>query len=163
MNWVDFAILIILALTTFSSLRSGFIRQAMSLIGLVVGIYAALGYYQRLALQFGTVVNNPPLSSALAFLLILIVVWISAAFLATLVRSALNALGLGWTDNLLGMAVGFLVGLPIAVGLLLLLVRLPIPSLGQAVQQSSLAPYLFLVLPYFRQLLPSDLHIFNTI
>jgi uncharacterized membrane protein required for colicin V production len=75
----------------------------------------------------------------------------------------LNSLGLGWTDNALGMLAGFLMGLLIAVGFLLLLTRLPIPSLNQAVGQSSLAAYIFLILPYLRQLLPSNLHIFQTI
>jgi uncharacterized membrane protein required for colicin V production len=103
------------------------------------------------------------LSNAVAFGLILIAVWIIAALVASLVRRTLNSLGLGWTDNALGMLVGFLVGLVIAVGFLLLLVRVPIASLGQAVQQSSLASYIFLILPYLRQLLPSDLHIFQVI
>jgi membrane protein required for colicin V production len=163
MNWVDLVIVIIIALTTFSSLRAGLIRQAMTLIGLVVGIYVALGHHQRVATYINPTVGNAALSNAIAFLLILIVVWIAAAFIASLVRAILNSLGLGWTDNALGMLVGFLVGLVIAVAFLLLLTRLPIPSLSQAVQQSSLASYIFLLLPYLRQLLPSDLHIFQVI
>jgi membrane protein required for colicin V production len=163
MNWVDLVIVIIIALTTFSSLRAGLIRQAMTLIGLVVGVYVALGHHQRVATYINPTVGNAALSNAIAFLLILIVVWIAAAFIASLVRAILNSLGLGWTDNALGMLVGFLVGLVIAVAFLLLLTRLPIPSLSQAVQQSSLASYIFLLLPYLRQLLPSDLHIFQVI
>ena len=163
MNWVDLVIVIIIALTTFSSLRAGLIRQAMTLIGLVVGIYVALGHHQRVATYINPTVGNAALSNAIAFLLILIVVWIAAAIIASLVRAILNSLGLGWTDNALGMLVGFLVGLVIAVAFLLLLTRLPIPSLSQAVQQSSLASYIFLLLPYLRQLLPSDLHIFQVI
>jgi len=163
MNWVDLIVLIIIGLTTFSSLRSGLIRQAMTLIGLVVGVYMALGHYQQVAAYINPTVGSPALSNAVAFLLILIVVWVVAAFAASLVRSILNSLGLGWTDNALGMLVGFLVGLVIAVGFLLLLTRLPIAALNQAVQQSSLAYYIFLILPYLRKLLPSDLHIFQTI
>jgi membrane protein required for colicin V production len=163
MNWVDLVIVIIIALTTFYSLRMGIIRVAMTLIGLVVGVYAALGYYPRVAILLNPTIGNPVLSNAIAFFLILVVVWIAASLLASLVRTALNSLGLGWTDNAIGMLVGFLVGLVIAVGLLLLLVRLPVPSLGQAVQQSSLASYIFLILPYLKQLLPSDLPIFQVI
>jgi membrane protein required for colicin V production len=163
MNWVDLAIVIIIALTTFSSLRAGLIKQAMTLIGLVVGVYTALGHYQRIGALLNPTIGNPVLSNAVAFVLILIAVWIAAAFVANIVRRVLNSLGLGWTDNALGMLVGFLVGLVIAVGFLLLLTRLPIPSLGQAVQQSSLAAYIFLVLPYLKQLLPSDLRIFQAI
>lgn len=163
MDAVDFIVVVIIALTTFSSLRAGLIRQAMTLIGLVVGVYAALGHYQRVSLALSRTIGNPTLSSAIAFILILIVVWIAAAFIASLVRGILNSLGLGWTDNAMGMLVGFLVGLVIAVGFLLLLTRLPIPSLNQAVQQSSLARYIFLILPYLRQLLPSDLRILHTV
>jgi membrane protein required for colicin V production len=163
MNWVDLVIVIIIALTTFSSLRTGIIRVAMTLIGLVVGVYAALGYYARVALWLNPTIGNPVLSSAIAFMLILVMVWIAASLIASLVRTVLNSLGLGWTDNAIGMVVGLLMGLVIAVGFLLLLTRLPIPSLNQAVLQSSLAAYIFLVLPYLRQLLPSDLRIFNVI
>ncbi|MBC7262574.1 MAG: CvpA family protein, partial [Chloroflexi bacterium] len=49
MNWVDFMILVIVAVSTFSSLRAGFLRQASALIGFVVGIYAALSYNIALA------------------------------------------------------------------------------------------------------------------
>jgi len=163
MNWVDFVIVIIIALTTFSSLRAGLIRQAMTLIGLVVGVYMALGYHQQLALRLSSIIDNPTLAKAAAFILILIVAWIAAAFLAGLIRSILNSLGLGWTDNAMGMFVGFLVGLVIAVGVVLLLTRLPIASLNQAVLDSSLAYYIFLVLPYLRQLLPSNLRILTTL
>lgn len=163
MNWVDLVILIIIALTTFSSLRAGLIRQAMTLIGLVVGVYFALGYHQRVAAYINPTVGNATLSNAIAFLLILIVVWIAAAIIASVLRTMLKSLGLGWADNALGMLAGFLVGLVVAVGFCLLLTRLPIPSLNQAVQQSSLAYYIFLILPYLRQLLPSNLRIFHTI
>jgi membrane protein required for colicin V production len=163
MNWVDFAIVIIIALTGFSSLLAGVIRQAMTLLGLAVGVYAALGNYQRLASRIVTAVANQTLASVVAFLLILLVAWVGAAFLAKVVRNAFNTLGLGWADNFLGMLTGVLVGLLVVVGLLLLMVRLPVPALAQAVQQSTLASYVFMLLPYLKQLLPSDLHIFKTI
>ena len=163
MNSVDFVVLLIIALTTFSSMRAGLIRQAMTIIGLLVGVYLALGYYQQVAARINPTVGNAALSNAIAFLLILLVAWIAAAFIASGVRSILNSLGLGWTDNALGMVVGFLVGLVIAVGFLLLLTRLPVASLNRAVQESSLAYYIFLVLPYLRKLLPSDLRIFHSL
>jgi hypothetical protein len=49
------------------------------------------------------------------------------------------------------------------VGLLSLMVRLPIPALAEAVQNSSLAGYVFMLLPYFKKLLPSDLKILSSI
>jgi uncharacterized membrane protein required for colicin V production len=135
----------------------------MALIGIAVGIYGAVGNYQRLAAQLATFVSSPTLCNAVAFLLILVVVWIGAAFVATLVRGALNTFGLGWADNLMGMIVGLLIGLLVVVGLLSLMVRVPIPALAEAVQDSTLASYVFMLLPYFQKLLPSDLNIFGTI
>jgi len=163
MNWVDFVIVVIMAVTTLSSLRAGVIRQAMALIGLAVGIYGAVGNYQRLAARLANFVTDPTLCSVLAFVLILIIVWVGAAFVATLVRRALNAFGLGWADNLMGMIVGLLMGLLVVVGLLSLMVRLPISALTEAVQDSTLSSYVFVLLPYFKKLLPSDLKILSTI
>ena len=163
MNWVDFAIVVVVALTTLSSLRAGVIRQAMALIGLAVGIYGAVGNYQRLAAELAAFIANPTLCSVVAFTLILVVVWVAAAFVATLIRGALNSFGLGWADNLMGMIVGLLMGLLVVVGLLSLMVRLPIPALAEAVQHSTLASYVFMLLPYFQKLLPSDLKILRTI
>jgi len=163
MNWVDIIILVIIALTTFSSLRAGFLRQALALIGFVVGIYGALVYHQRVAAILNPNIGNSTVSTAIAFVLIMVVVWAAAAAIAAIARALLNALGLGWTDNLVGMLVGLLVGLFLTVCFLLLLVRIPIPSIGEAVNESTLASYIFLALPYLKQLLPSDLRIFKVI
>jgi len=162
MNWVDIAIVVIIALTTFSSLRAGFIRQAFAVIGFVIGIYAALGYHQGLSASLDAI-GNPAVQNAVAFVLILVVVWIAAALVAAMAREVLNAIGLGWADHFVGMMVGLIVGLFIAVCFLLLLARIPVPSLSAAVKESSLASYIFLALPYFKQLLPSNLSIFRTL
>lgn len=159
MNSVDFIVVVIIALTTFSSMRAGIIKEAMTLVGFVVGIYVALGYYQRVAAWLNPSIGNPTLANAIAFILILFVVWVLAAFVAGALRAALCSLGLGWTDNAIGMVVGFLVGLFLSVCFLLLLARLPIPVLNEAVRDSSLASYIFLLLPYLQQLLPPDLRL----
>lgn len=163
MNWVDFTIVVIIALATFSSLRAGIIREAMALIGLAVGIYGAVGNYQRLAAQLTSLIANATLCSVVAFVLILAVVWVGAAFVASLIHGALHSFGLGWADNLAGMIVGLFMGLLVVVGLLSLMVRLPIPALTEAVRHSTLASYVFMLLPYFKKLLPSDLEILSKI
>ncbi len=163
MNWVDVIIVIIVALSTFSSLRMGFLRQALALIGFVVGIYAALGYHQALAKTFSVSIGNATVATVAAFVLILILVWIAFAVLAAMARGALKAFGLEWTDHFLGMVVGLLAGLFFTVCLLLLVVRIPASGLNDAVGRSVLASYIFQVLPHLRQLLPSDLRIFTVI
>ena len=163
MNWVDILIILVVALAAFSSSRTGFLRQALSLIGVVVGIYAALSHHTTVARPFEAVTGSTTLANIVAFVLILIGVWWAFGMLATLVRNSLKAWGLAWTDNLMGMVVGLLAGLFFAVCFLLLFLRIPLPPLRNSVQESVLAGLIFQILPHLRQLLPSGLEIFTVI
>lgn len=161
MNWIDLMILVIVAISTISSLRAGFLRQASALVGFVVGIYAALSYHMTLAHGLRAYIADLTIAKITAFALILIAVWIIAAFLASMVSEILKAIGLAWADHLLGMFMGLLIGLLVAVSLLSLAARLSISSLNEALKQSTLAPFIFQVLPHLKQLLPGDLHFFK--
>jgi membrane protein required for colicin V production len=161
MNWVDVIILVIVALATYSSLRTGFLRQALALIGFVVGIYAALTHRETVANGLLGAIDDPTVSSFVAFLLILIAVWLAFAVLARMARAALNAAGLAWTDHFMGMLVGLLAGLFFTVCLLLLFSRIPLLGISDAVADSILASAIFKVLPHLKQLLPGDLGIFS--
>jgi membrane protein required for colicin V production len=161
MNWVDVIVLVILAVATYSSLRTGFLRQALALIGFVVGIYAALTHRDTVANTLLRPIQDPSVSTFVAFILILIAVWFAFAVLARMARAALNAAGLVWTDHFMGMLVGLLAGLFFTVGLLLLLVRIPFLGISDAVNDSALASLIFQILPHLRQLFPADLRIFS--
>jgi membrane protein required for colicin V production len=162
-NWVDILIILVVALAAFSSLRTGFLRQALSLIGVVVGIYAALSHHTTVARPFEAVTGSTVLANIVAFVLILIGVWWAFGMLAALVRSGLKAWGLAWTDNLMGMVVGLLAGLFFSVCFLLLFIRIPVVAIQSSVRQSTLAGLIFQILPHLRQLLPSDLGVFRVI
>jgi membrane protein required for colicin V production len=163
MSWVDIVIILIISLAAFSSMRTGFLRQALSLIGVVVGTYAALTHYTTVARPFETATGNATVANVVAFVLILIGVWWAFSMLAALVRSALKSWGLAWTDNLMGMVTGFLAGLFFTVCFLLLFIRVPITAIQDSVQESALASVIFQILPHLRKLLPSDLSVFKVI
>jgi membrane protein required for colicin V production len=163
MNWVDVIVLVIIAFATYSSLRTGFLRQALALIGFVVGIYAALTHRDTVANEVLGAINDPRVSVLVAFLLNLIAVWFAFAVLARMARAALNQAGLAWSDHFMGMLVGLLAGLFFTVSLLMLLVRIPFLGINDAVSDSFLASLIFQVLPHLKQLFPSDLRIFSEI
>ncbi|MBC7232780.1 MAG: CvpA family protein [Chloroflexi bacterium] len=163
MNWIDAMIIVIVAVSTFSSLRAGFLRQASALIGFVVGVYAALGYHETVAPSLRAYIGDYTIAKIVAFVLILIAVWVISAFLATLASEFLKAIGLAWADHFLGMLMGLLIGLLVAISLLLLFAHLSIPGISEALRQSTLAPFIFQWLPHLRQLLPSDLHLFKVL
>jgi len=161
MNWVDIVIVVIVALSAFSSLRTGFLRQTLTLMGFIVGIYGALGYHEALARTLSGTIKNATVVTVLAFVLILIAVWVAFAVLAAIAHRILKTLGLAWADHLLGMLVGLLIGLFFAICFLLLFIRVPILGISGAIRQSTLASFIFQVLPHLRRLLPSDLRIFT--
>ncbi len=163
MNWVDAMILVIVAVSTFSSLRAGFLRQASVLIGFVVGIYATLSYHVTFASSLRTYIADPTIAKIAAFVLILVGTWVIAAFLASLVSEILKAVGLAWADHFLGMVMGLLLGLLVIVALFSLATRLSIPGLSEALKRSTFAPFIFQLLPHLKQLLPSDFHLFNVL
>jgi len=162
-NWVDILIILVVGLATFSSLRTGFLRQALSLIGVVVGIYAALGHHTTVARPFEALTGSTTLANIVAFVLILIGVWWAFGMLATLARSTLKTWGLAWTDNMMGMMAGLLAGLFFAVCFLLLFTRIPLVPIRNSVQESALAGLIFQILPHLRQLLPTGLEVFTVI
>lgn len=163
MNWIDLGILIIIAASAFYSLRTGFLRQAFAVIGLVVGVYGALTYREAVANKLIPYLSNPTLADMVAFVLILIGVWIASSVLASLAYSALKALGLAWTDHFFGLLVGLLVGLFAVTCILLLFVRLPSAGLHDALEQSALATLIFRELPHLQQLLPRGLDLLKSI
>ena len=163
MNWVDIVIIVVMTLAAFSSLNAGFLRQAFALIGFVVGLYAALTYHEALARALLPTIGNATVATVVGFSLILVMVWVASALLAAIGRGALKALGLAWTDNLLGLLLGLAAGLFFTVCFLLLFSRIPAFGIRDAVLNSLLASYIFRVLPSLRQLLPTDLRIFTVI
>jgi len=163
MNWVDIVILLVVSVATFSSLRTGFLRQALSLIGVVVGFYAALTHNTTVAGPLEALTGSAALASIVAFVLILIGVWWAFGMLAALVRSGLKSWGLAWTDNLMGMVAGLLAGLFFSVCFLLLFIRVPVTAIQNSVQESTLAGLIFQILPHLRRLLPADLGLFKVI
>jgi len=163
MNLIDVLVLVIVVVSTLSSLRTGFLREALALIGFVVGIYAALGHHETVARSLSGAISNASLAAVVAFVLILVAVWIASALLATAARAALTAFGLAWADHFMGMVVGLLAGVFVSVCILLLLARIEALGIGQAVQHSFLATVIFRVLPYLRQLLPTNLPILTSL
>ena len=163
MNWLDMLILVIVALATSSSMRTGFMRQALALIGLVAGIYVALTHHSTVAHLLKDWIPNVALASVIAFFLLLIGVWMAFVVLAGMAHGAIKTSGLAWADHLIGMLAGLLAGLFFSVCVLLLFMRVPVSAIREAVQQSLLASLIFQMLPHLRQLLPGGLGVFDVL
>ena len=145
MNLADWAIVIVLTLSSVISLTRGFIKEALSLVIWIVALVVANVFSNRLEVFLTNVISTPSLRSIAAFALIFIGVLLIGALLNFLIGLIVKATGLSGTDRLFGMLFGFARGVLIV---LVFLIYVPsyVPIKNDPwFQQSSLIPYF---LPY---------------
>lgn len=153
MNWLDIIILVIVAASTFIGLKSGLIKMALSLAGLIIGIILAGRYYVSLAKQL-TLIQQDNIAQAVAFAIILIVVMIVASLLALILKMIVSAVMLGWVNHLGGALFGFVLGAAFCAALLTLGVKFPTAS--ATIKGSGLAALLLDRFPAILNLLPAE-------
>lgn len=110
MTLFDWTIVGIILLSTLVAMVRGFLLEAISLAGLILGLWLAFWNYHTLAAPISRVVHSPGAADALAFLLIAFGVMIVAALLARLLSKTAGSLGLGGLDSLFGALFGVVRG-----------------------------------------------------
>jgi membrane protein required for colicin V production len=136
---VDVAILVILIFSTVAAIRQGFVRELFSLAGLILGLLVASRHYLALATPLSRWIHSPGIADALAFLCIALGIMLVAGLIGSTLQQAVEFIGLGWADGILGAGFGFVRGcLLVMVALLTLAAFRPgAPWL----QGSRLVPY----------------------
>lgn len=135
----DWLLVAVVVVSTAMAFRRGIIRVLFSLAGLIVGILVASWNYLALAARIQPWVSSVPTTQILAFLTIILSVWIVFAALAGFVRRAAKAVGLGFADRLLGAAFGAVRGVLLGIAMLMALAAFA-PDWSW-VRESALAPY----------------------
>jgi membrane protein required for colicin V production len=110
MTWVDWAIVILVALSVLGGFQQGFFRSVCSLGGLILGLVLAAWNYARFAAVLIPLVRIDTVADTIAFLVIAVVVMGLAGILGSVLARAFHQLGLGFVDRLAGAAFGFLQG-----------------------------------------------------
>ena len=110
MQWVDWAILLVMALSVLGGLAQGFFRAVFALGGLLLGLALAAWNYARLAAVLLPLVRIKSVADAIAFLLIAILVMGLAALVGKVLSKAFQQIGLGCLDRLAGAVFGFFQG-----------------------------------------------------
>ncbi len=152
MNWLDWILLIIIAISAAAALLRGFVTEILMLLATLAGLALGAWKYQAAGRLFRPWVARPEVRHGLGFLLIFFGVIVAAWLLTALLRKLLSAAGLRWFDRLLGGALGLLRGVLICVVLLVILTAFPLSE--TAVAQSRLAPDLLQAGVWMVHLLP---------
>jgi membrane protein required for colicin V production len=165
MSWVDVTIVTALIVSAVLGLFWGLIRQVAATFGLILGIVLAGAYYKNVSGFLhpdtgGGLIGDPNVANLLAFVLILVGVSLGIGIIASVLRTVLGLLFLGWLDHLLGALLGvFQMALLMAV-VIFVATMFPVGGLSDAIRASSLAPFVAQVFSFALAWLPPE---FNTV
>jgi membrane protein required for colicin V production len=126
MTWIDWVIVMVMALSVLGGVKQGFLRSVFSLGGLIAGLALAIWNYARVAAFLIHLVRFEAVADTIAFLLIAMLVMGVAAMLGTMLSKILHKVGLGCLDRLAGAVFGFFQGaLLVTLGILITLAFFP--------------------------------------
>jgi len=166
-NYFDITISTIVILLGIKGFMNGFIKEIFGLAGLVAGVY----FGSRFADTAATFINdnflqmqNPSLLKLLGFLAVLIIVWLGATLLGSILSKLTSVSGLGFINRFLGFIAGggkyFIIFALIVTALSN--VTLVKENLGKYVKHSMLYPYLLKTGSAIIRLDPATLGLANT-
>ena len=127
MNWVDLAVLAVLALSGLLAFMRGLVREVLGLGAWVLAAAAAYAAFPRIRPYVGEQFADSTTADIVAyggvFVIALVLLWLLASALATAVRNS----ALGGLDRTLGLVFGLIRG-AVLVAVLYILVGIAIPA-----------------------------------
>lgn len=156
MNWADYAILAIIALSAVISIWRGLIREVLSLLAWILAVLVAMTFMRPLANLFTPYISIPSARLVIAFMALFIAALLCGAIVNFIIARLVVSSGLSGTDRMLGIVFGVARG-AIVVGILVLMAGLtPLPQ-DPWWEQSLLLDRFEELARWMRSYLPSEL------
>lgn len=156
MNWLDIVIVLVILFFTATAFTSGLIREVVTLVSAVVGIVVAGLFYDDLARDVLTFIDDKNTARAVGFLVLLGAVYLFGQLFAIMLKQVAAVLLLGWADRMGGALFGFLKGLVVVEAVLILLVTYPQLGLRPDIDGSALASVFLDAVPVLLLILPGE-------
>ena len=102
MNWIDWAIIILLGIAAIRGFMRGFIVELAGLVALVLGIWGGIRFNEKVAVWLGL----DPSKEALSFLVTMALIMLAVHLMGRLITKLVDAAQLGIPNKLAGMALG---------------------------------------------------------
>jgi membrane protein required for colicin V production len=119
-NWLDYAIIAIIAISISLSVWRGFFKEALSLFTWIAALIVGFLFYEPTGDLLSGLIASPTIRYALAFSALFLAVLILGALLTYLLSQLVTRTGLTGTDRALGIIFGIARGIVIVVLLVML-------------------------------------------
>ena len=156
MNWVDVAILVIIALSAVISLFRGFVREAVSLATWVLAFWVSIGFADKLDPKLASIITSPTARIAVSFAVLFLLTLIVGALVNYLIGQLVQKTGMSGTDRVLGILFGIGRGI-VLVAVLVLMGGIPQLSRESWWQESMLMKHFQEMAIWMRDFLPPDM------
>ncbi len=154
-NWLDWTFAAVVLISVAAAIMKGFVRELISVSSVVIGLVVAVAAYPRAALWFEDLTKSHEIAQGLGFLVLFLGTLLLGGLISLLARKLFKAAGIQWFDRFLGAVFGLFRG--VVVDWVLLFVLLAFTIKPEAVQQSSLAPYVSAGAKVISLVMPADL------
>jgi len=124
--WVDWVIIVLIAVSTLISLKRGFVREALSLATWVAAFIIARTFHPQMQALLEQSVETPLVRLIAAFAILFFGTLIVGAIINNMVGHLIRVTGLSATDRVLGMGFGLLRGLVVVVVMIAFLRYTPV-------------------------------------
>lgn len=148
MNWIDFTILGVVALSTLISLVRGFVKEAISLVIWIAAFLVASRFYSHLS-PFLTQITDSAIKNGVAIAILFVATLIVGALVNYVISVLVEKTGLTGTDRVLGAVFGFIRGGLIVAAVLFFVDAFTPLSSASAWQASLLIPEFRVVIEWF--------------
>lgn len=156
MIWVDYVILVIIALSALISLFRGFVKEAFSLLVWIAAFWLSWMFFRDLAGYLIQWISLPSARLGISFALIMITVLIVGGIINFLLSQLVEHTGLTGTDRMLGIFFGIGRGV-IIVAILILLAGLTAMPQDPWWNDSKLIVYFQELSLWLKGFLPEDI------
>jgi membrane protein required for colicin V production len=140
MVWVDWCIVIVLAVSVVFGVLRGFVKEALSLAAWVIGFWVALAHWDMLADKLGGAIDSRGTAATIAFAALLFGTLLVGAVVNHFVAKGLEKAGLQGFDRALGGVFGLVRGFALAA-VVLMFAGLLHADRSAAWKESKLLPY----------------------
>jgi uncharacterized membrane protein required for colicin V production len=158
-NWLDGVIIAVILWLTFAAFQAGFIREIITVVAALIGVALAGLFYQDLAEDVLTFIDNDELAAIVAFGSIFLGAALVGQLLAMVLKPTLKMLQLGIVDQLGGATFGFIKALIFIQVFLLVFITYPRWDLYDAIDGSFFGTLMLEYGEFMERILPADFDI----